>query len=76
MVVLRKPGKSNYIILQAYRPIALLSMVGKIMEFVLAKRLSYLIKIYKLLLQIYVSRQKGKSIEHAFYFILNKIYKA
>ena len=40
-VVLRKPGKPDYTIAKAYRPIALLNTIGKALEFIIAKRISY-----------------------------------
>jgi hypothetical protein len=35
-VVLRKPGKSDYLIPRAYRPISLLNTLGKLLEAVIA----------------------------------------
>ncbi|KAI7197882.1 hypothetical protein KC316_g4011 [Hortaea werneckii] len=43
-LVLRKPGKDNYTVPKAYRPTLLLNTVGKIMDAVLAQRLSYFLK--------------------------------
>ena len=39
--VLRKPDKANYAVPKAYRPIALLNTLGKVMDAVIARRLSY-----------------------------------
>ena len=38
---LRKPDKPDYTIPKAYRPISLLFTLGKILELVIARRLSY-----------------------------------
>ena len=38
---LRKPGKPDYRMAKAYRPISLLATLSKLMELVLARRLSY-----------------------------------
>lgn len=48
-VVLRKPGKPDYTVPKAYRPIALLNTVGKALEAVIATRLSYLVEAHCLL---------------------------
>lgn len=42
IVVLRKPGKPDYSVPGAYRPISLLNTLGKLLEAVAAKRLSRL----------------------------------
>ncbi|KAK1474280.1 zinc knuckle, partial [Colletotrichum tamarilloi] len=57
-VVLRKLGKDNYIVLKVYRPIALLNTVGKIIDIIIIKRLSYFTKIYGLLLNSYIGRRR------------------
>ena len=44
-VVLRKPGKDNYAAPKSYRPIALMNTIGKIMDAVIARRLSYLARL-------------------------------
>ena len=44
MIVLKKLGKVNYIILKAYRSIVLLNMLKKVFESVLARRISAMIK--------------------------------
>ncbi|EMD86559.1 hypothetical protein COCHEDRAFT_53746, partial [Bipolaris maydis C5] len=43
-VVLRKPGKDNYTVPKAYRPIALLNTVGKVMDAIIARRISHLVE--------------------------------
>ena len=42
MVVLRKPGKPDYTITKAYRPIALEKTLGKVLESVMVDTISYL----------------------------------
>jgi hypothetical protein len=48
-VVLRKPGKPNYSAPEAYRPISLLNTLGKLLEVVVARRLSFLAEKHGLL---------------------------
>ena len=52
IVVLRKPNKPDYAIPGAYRPISLLNTLGKVLEVVIAKCLSYYAETYNLLLNI------------------------
>jgi hypothetical protein len=49
IVVLRKPGKPDYSAPGAYRPISPLNTLGKLLEAVMAKRLSYYAETYGLL---------------------------
>lgn len=46
---LRKPNKPGYTVPKAYRPISLLSTLAKILELVIARRLSYWAETYDLL---------------------------
>lgn len=45
-IVLRKPGRSDYTVAKAYRPIALFNNLGKSLEFILARRITYLAETY------------------------------
>jgi hypothetical protein len=56
--VLRKPGKANYAIPKAYRPIALLNTISKVMDAVIAWRLSYLVETHHVLLLTHIGRRK------------------
>ncbi|KAK1991065.1 hypothetical protein LX36DRAFT_591289, partial [Colletotrichum falcatum] len=58
IVVLRKLGKDNYIVPKIYRLIAFLNIVSKIIDTIIVKRLSYLIEIYRLLLNSYIGGRK------------------
>ena len=75
-MVLRKQGKDNYTILGSYRPIGLLNTIGKIMNAIIAQRLSYMAETHGLLPSTHIGGQKGRSTEHALHHIINKIYKA
>jgi len=75
-VVLRKPGKDDYTIPKAYRPIALLNTIGKIMDAIIARRLSYLVETYQLLPQTHIGGRKARSTEHAIHVIIERIYEA
>jgi hypothetical protein len=53
-----------------------MNMIGKIMDAVIAKRLSYLTEQYQVLLIVYMGGRKMRSIEHALYLVTKKIYEA
>lgn len=75
-VVLRKPDKDDYTIPKAYRPIALLNTIGKIMDAVVARRLSYLVEVHNVLPNTHIGGRKLRSTEHALHLVIEKIYKA
>ncbi|KAJ3560528.1 hypothetical protein NPX13_g9271 [Xylaria arbuscula] len=75
-VVLRKPGKDNYTVPKAYRPIALLNTIGKIMDVIIAKRISYMAETYQLLPNTHMGGRRLRSTEQALHIIVEKIYKA
>ncbi|OHW95426.1 reverse transcriptase [Colletotrichum incanum] len=75
-VVLRKPGKDNYTVPKAYRPIALLNTIGKTMDAIIAKRLSYLAEAHRLLPESHMGGRKQRSTEHALHRIVDQIYDA
>ncbi|EED22644.1 reverse transcriptase, putative [Talaromyces stipitatus ATCC 10500] len=76
IVILRKPGKPDYSDLKAYCPIALLSTIGKALESVLARRLSYLVEQYNLLLKQHIGGRRGRSCELAIHLLLEETHSA
>jgi hypothetical protein len=75
-VVIRKPGKPDYTAPKAYRPIALLSTIGKALEAVIATRLSYLVEAYGLLPANHIGGRRGRSCEHAIHLLLERVHAA
>ena len=75
-VVLRKPGKDDYTQPKSYRPIALLSTLGKALEAVIANRLAYLADVHGLLPSRHTGGRKLASTEHAIHFLLQRIHQA
>jgi ribonuclease HI len=73
-VVLRKPGKADYTDPKSYRPIALLSTIGKALEAILANRISYLVEKNRLLPPKHIGGRKGRSCEHAIHLLLEQIH--
>lgn len=76
IVVLRKPGKSDYTSPSAYRPISLLNTLGKLLEAVVARRLSYYAEKYKLLPDTQFGGRPGRTTEQALLVLANAIDQA
>ena len=57
-----------------YRPIALLNIVGKVIDKVLVKRLLFMADAYSLLLRTYIGGRVVTSCEYVVYLLLEKIY--
>ena len=74
--VLRKPGKDNYTKAKAYRPIALLNTIGKIMDAIISQRLNYLAETYQILPPTHFGGRKKRSTEHALHAVTEKVYEA
>ena len=64
-VVLRKPGKPDYSNPAAYRPIALLNTLGKVLETIVAGRVSVLAERHSLLPDEQYGARLGRSTEDA-----------
>lgn len=75
-VVIRKPGKPDYTDPKAYRPIALLSTIGKALESVIARRLSFLVEKYNLLPKHHIGGRRGRSSELAIHLLLEETHSA
>ena len=58
-VVLRKQGKDDYTQPKSYRPIALLNTLGKVLEAIVANRLTYLADTYRLLPSRHTGSEAG-----------------
>lgn len=76
IVTLRKPGKPDYTIPGAYRPISLLNTLGKLLEAVMAKRLSYYAETYNLLPDTQFGGRPGRTTEQALLVLANEIDRA
>jgi len=49
IIPLRKAGKDDYTSAKSYRPISLLQTISKVLEAVIAERISYLVETHELL---------------------------
>jgi hypothetical protein len=76
IVVLRKPGKPDYSVPGAYRPISLLNTLGKVLEAVMARRLPYVAEKHGLLPNSQFGGRPGRTTEQALLVLSNAIDKA
>ena len=76
IVVLKKPGKPDYSAPGVYQPISLLNTLGKILEAVIARRLSFWAKTYKLLLDTQFRGRPGRNTEQVLLVLANAIDRA
>jgi hypothetical protein len=72
-VVLRKPAKEDYCQVKAYCSVTLLNMIGKIFDFIIAQRISYVVETYQLLPSTHLGGQKGSSVDHAVHLLIKKV---
>ena len=72
-IALRKPGKDNYSNTKAYRPIALLNTIGKLMELIIVKRILALVEKHHLLPKTHIGGRRLRSTDHAIYYLLKRI---
>ena len=76
IVSLKKPGKADYTVPKAYRPISLLPTISKGLEAIIATRLSYLAERYCLLPTNHFGARKQRSCEQALDVLVEKIFEA
>jgi hypothetical protein len=76
IVPLRKPDKPDYRQPGAYRPISLLSTLGKALEAVVAERISYLVETYHLLPNNHFGARKRRSTTQALSLLQERIWDA
>ncbi|KAK8000511.1 reverse transcriptase [Apiospora arundinis] len=76
IIPLRKPGKEDYTIAKAWRPTSLLSTLGKVMESVIAERISHLVETFGLLPTNHFGARKRRSAEQALMLLQEQVYAA
>jgi len=75
-IVLRKPGKPNYEAPKAYRPIALLSTVAKVLTAIVAEDMSRLVEYHQLLPKTHFGGRPGRTTTDAIHYLLQRIKEA
>ena len=73
-IILQKLDKPKYSNLGAWRPIALLSTIGKVIETLIAKRIGKVVEENHLLLDTQMGARVGRSIEIALELLTKQIY--
>ncbi|GCB25479.1 putative 115 kDa protein in type-1 retrotransposable element R1DM [Aspergillus awamori] len=76
IIPLKKPNKENCTIAKAWRPISLLATLGKILESVVAERISHAVETYGLLPTSHFGARKQRSAEQALVLLQEQIYAA
>ena len=76
IIPLKKPGKENYTVAKAWRPISLLAMLGKILESVVVERISHMVETYGLLPTNHFGACKQWSAEQALLLLQEQVYTA
>jgi hypothetical protein len=76
IIPLKKPNKDDYTQSKAWRPISLLSTLGKLLEAVVAERISFAVETYGLLPANHFGARKQRSAEQALLLLQERIYTA
>ena len=72
-IVLRKPGKANYDIPKAYRPIALINTMWKVLTAILANQLTHFAEKHRLLPDHHFGGRPGRTTTDAMHLLTYKI---
>jgi hypothetical protein len=75
-VPLQKPKRKDYTIANNYRPISLLSTLGKALKSLVAERIAYLTERYNLLPKTHFGAWKQRSTTQALSYLCESIFKA
>lgn len=76
IIPLKKPDKADYAVAKAWRPISLLCTLGKILESVIAERLSHAVETFGLLPTNHFGARKQRSAEQALLLLQEQVYNA
>lgn len=76
IIPLKKPNKGDYTVPKAWRPISLLPTLGKLLEAVIAERISYMAETSGLLPANHFGARRGRSAEQDLLLLQEHIYQA
>lgn len=76
IIPLKKHNKGDYTLAKAWRPISLLSTLGKLLEAVIAERISFAVETYGLLPTNHFGARKQRSAKQALLLLQEHIYTA
>ena len=71
-IVLRKPNKPNYEVPKAYRPIALISTMAKVLTALIADNVSQLVEQHRLLPNTHFGGRPGRTTTDAIHYLVHK----
>ena len=72
-IVIKKPDKPNYQIPKAYRPIALISTLAKVLTALVAENISHLVELHQLLPKTHFGGRPGRTTTDAIHYLVHKI---
>ncbi len=72
-IVIRKPSKSKYTVPKAYRPIALLNTMSKLLTAIIAEQLTYYTEKYNLLPPTHFGGRPAQTTNDAIHYLVYKI---
>ena len=75
-MVLRKPDKPNYELPKAYRPIALISTMAKVLTAIVADNISKLVEQHNLLPKTHFGGRPGRTTTDAIHYLIHKVKSA
>lgn len=75
-IVLRRPGNPSYDVPKAYRPIALLNTVGKVLTAIVAEQLTFYTEKYALLPPLHFGGRPARSTNEAIHYMVYEIKDA
>lgn len=75
-VTLRKGGPRDFRLPKSYRPIALMNTLGKLLESIVASRISWAVEEHRLLPNTHLGGRRGISVDHAIQLILDRVHRA
>ena len=73
-ITLKKTGKDDYSAPNAYRPIALLNTLGKIMESIMSQKITHLAETHRLLPDTQMGARRGRSTESTLELLTEQIH--
>ena len=73
-ITLRKIDKDDYTAPNAYRPIALLNTLGKVMESIMSKKITHIAETHRLLPDTQMGARRGRSTETALELLTEQIH--
>jgi hypothetical protein len=75
-IVLRKPDKPNYEVAKAYRPVALISTMAKVLTAIVADNISQIVEQNQLLPKTHFGGRPGRTTTDAVHYLVHKIKQA